>query len=169
MMIEFGLSKGSFNTKFAPLAVLAARFAHQQTLKPLEQVEVAMKTVDFSAIDKLSQVLISMLADCEYIAEVNTKLRTETVLAAGWGFDHFADQSNLSQTLDELNLTNLSQLEQAVRRMWRQSSRVLEHDWRGFLQLDLDLSGLPCGSQAEGSQKGYFSGKKTAWVANWPE
>jgi hypothetical protein len=83
--------------------------------------------------------------------------------------DHFADQSNLSQTLDELNLTNLSQLEQAVRCMWRQSSRVLEHDWRGFLQLDLDLSGLPCGSQAEGSQKGYFSGKKTAPVANWPE
>ena len=42
MAIEIGLSKGQFNTKFAPLAVLAARFAQQQTLKPLEQVDVGI-------------------------------------------------------------------------------------------------------------------------------
>jgi len=31
-----------------------------------------------------------------------------------------------------------------------------------FLELDFDLSGLPCGKQAEKSVKGYFSGKKTS-------
>jgi len=40
------------------------------------------------------------------------------------------------------------------------------HDWHGFLWLDFDLSGLPCGQQADGSQKGFFSGKKTVPVGN---
>jgi hypothetical protein len=169
MSIEFGLSQGPFNTKFAPLGAFATRFQQQQTLKPLENVHVALKQVDFSAIDKLMQVLISMLAGCEYISEVNTKLKPETVLAQVWQFERFADQSNLSLTLDQLSLMNLTELEQAVGMIWRQSSRTLHHDWRGFLELDLDLSGLPCGKQAEGSEKGYFSGKKMPLAVSWPE
>jgi hypothetical protein len=31
---------------------------------------------------------------------------------------------------------------------------------------DFDLSGLPCGKQAQGGQKGYFAGKKTGQVGN---
>lgn len=168
MSIEFGLSKGPFNTKFAPLGAFAVRFQRQQTLKPLAQVHLELKKVDFSAVDKLTQVLISILAGCEYIAEVNPKLKPETVLAQVWQFDRFADQSNLSLTLDQLSLTNLTELEQAVRTIWRQSNRTLHHDWRGYLELDLDLSGLPCGKQAQGSEKGYFSGKKMPQVASWP-
>jgi hypothetical protein len=166
MNIEFGLSQGPFNTKFAPLGAFAARFQRQQTLKPLAQVQLAVKKVDFSVVDKLTQVLISILAGCEYLAEVNPKLKPETVLAQVWQFERFADQSNLSLTLDQLSLTNLTELEQAVGVIWRQSSRTLQHDWRGFLELDLDLSGLPCGKQAEGGEKGYFSGKKTSLAAN---
>lgn len=166
MNIEFGLSQGPFNTKFAPLGAFAARFQRQQTLKPLTQVQLAVKKVDFSVVDKLTQVLISILAGCEFLAEVNPKLKPERVLAQVWQFERFADQSNLSLTLDQLSLTNLTELEQAVYLIWRQSSRTLLHDWRGFLELDLDLSGLPCGKQAEGGEKGYFSGKKTSPVAN---
>jgi hypothetical protein len=88
------------------------------------------------------------------------------VLAQVWQFDRFADQSNLSLTLDQLSLTNLTELEQVVRTIWRQSSRTLQHDWRGYLEFDLDLSGLPCGQEAEGSEKGYFSGKKMPPVAS---
>jgi hypothetical protein len=46
-----------------------------------------------------------------------------------------------------------------VQAIWRKTSRSLEHDWRGLLRFDLDLSGLLCGKDAEGSEKGYFSGK----------
>jgi len=113
MNIEFGLSQEHFNTKFAPLAALAVRFQHLQTLKPLENVQPEIKTVEFSAADKLTQVLISMLAGCEYISEVNTKLKPETILAAVWGFDRFSDQSNLSLTLDALQADQLTQLEHA--------------------------------------------------------
>lgn len=167
MTVEFGLCPGSFNTKYAPLAAFAVRFQQQQTLKPLESVEVDLKEVDFSGVDKLTQVVISMLAGCEYISEVNSKLTCEEALAEVWQFKRFSEQSNLARTLDELSLMNLSQLEQAVRQIWQANSRTLEHDWRGFLQLDLDLSGLRCGKQAEGAEKGYFSGKKMPRVANW--
>lgn len=167
MTIEFGFCQGSFNTKYAPLAAFAVRLQAQQTLKPLETVDFDLKQVDFSGVDKLTQVVISMLAGCKYLSEVNSKLKCEEVLAEAWQFKRFAEQSNLARTLDELSLTNLSQLEQAVRQIWQQHSRTLRHDWRGFLALDLDLSGLPCGKQAQEAEKGYFSGKKMLRVANW--
>jgi hypothetical protein len=63
---------------------------------------------------------------------------------------------------------NLRQLEAAVRQMSDRCSQTRQHDWRAFLELDFDLSALPCGQQAEGGQKGYSSGKKTALFANWP-
>jgi hypothetical protein len=42
----------------------------------------------------------------------------------------------------------------------------MNRDWRKYLWLDFDLSGLPCGAQAEASQKGYFSDKKTCVAGN---
>lgn len=167
MDVTVGLTSGPCNTKYAPLAAMAARFQQDQRLMPLHQVQVAMKKVDFSPMDKLQHILVSMLAGCEYISEVNIKLSTEHDLARAWSCDRFAEQSILARTLDRLTLTNLDQLRQAVLDIWRPHSRTLRHDWRGLLWLDMDLSGLPCGKQAEGSTKGYFSGKKTPPVAKW--
>ncbi|MCB0202141.1 MAG: hypothetical protein KDI03_18895 [Anaerolineae bacterium] len=62
---------------------------------------------------------------------------------------------------------NIEALAAVVRQISDRCSRTKRHDWRGFLELDFDLSGLPCGKQAEGSQKGYFSGKKTSLGGNW--
>jgi hypothetical protein len=111
-------------------------------------------------------VLISILAGCETISEVNTKLKPELGLARIWQWDRFVDQSCLAETLDALTLMNIDELRCAVTDIWRSQSRISCHDWRGHLYLDFDLSGLPCGKQAEKSQKGYFSGKKTSLVAN---
>jgi hypothetical protein len=92
---------------------------------------------------------------------VNVKLKSETALAQICQLERFSDQSNLSRTLDALTLMNLAQLRKGVTTIWYQHSPTVAHDWRGFLWLDFDLSGLPCGKTAEESQKGYFSGKKT--------
>jgi hypothetical protein len=56
---------------------------------------------------------------------------------------------------------NIEQLRQAVSQILHQQGQTVNHDWRGHLYLDFDLSGLPCGKKAQESQKGYFSGKKT--------
>ena len=163
MGIEFGLTSNNFNTEYAPLATLLAYYQQNQILEPLQKVKIAIKTRDFSPTSKLEQVLISILAGCEYLVEVNTKLKPETELVRLRGLERFADQSTLSSTIDALSLMNIEQLVQATGAIWQLRGRTLQHDWRGFLWLDFDLSGLPCGKQGEKAKKGYFSGKKT-WL-----
>jgi len=95
------------------------------------------------------------------LTEVNSKLHPETMLASVWGWERFADQSTLSRTLDALSLKQIDDLRLAVTEIWRNIGQTPKHDWRGYLWLDYDLSPLPCGKQAEGSQKGYC-GRKNA-------
>jgi hypothetical protein len=161
MTLEFGQTDEFVNTQYAPLAALLAHYQQNQVLKPLQQVAIPMKSCEFSLCDKLQQVLISILAGCETLSEVNQKLKPELHLAAAGGWLRFADQSGLSRTLDALTLMNIEQLRQAGTQIWQNHSQSFGRDWRGYLWLDFDLSGLPCSTRAEASQKGYFSGKKT--------
>ncbi len=161
MPLQFGVTSEFVNTQYAPLAALMSYYQCEHVLAPLRSA---------SEIDenKLTQVIWSILSGCEYMAMVNTRLRPERVLAQVNRIECFADQSTLSRCLNELTQMNLATLTQAVRQVSHRCSRTICHDWRGFLLIDFDLSGLPCGKQAEGSQKGYFSGKKTRRGANWP-
>lgn len=166
MTLEFGQTDELVNTQYAPLAALLAHYQQNQVFKPLHQVEMRMKSRDFTPHDKLQQVAVSILAGCQTLSEVNQKLKQEQWLAEAGGWARFADQSGLSLTLDALTLMNINQLRQAQTQIWQQYSQARCHDWRGFLWLDFDLSGLPCSKRAEASQKGYFSGKKTALDGN---
>ena len=161
MTVEFELCGDNFNTQYAPLAALLAHYKAENRLKPLKEVTIATKTVNFDSIDKLEQFLVSILAGCETVSEMNTKLKSELVLARVGGWERFADQSTISRTLDKLTLKQIDQLRSAVTMIWRSLSATLQHDWRSYLWFDFDLSGLPCGKQAQGARKGYFSGKKT--------
>ena len=167
MRIEFGLTKDRFNTQYAPLGLLLALYKQNQILQALENVAISAKTMDFSPQDKLEQVFVSILGGCETLSEVNTKLKGDLPLAQAGGWERFADQSTLSLTLDALTLTNIEQLRKATGQIWRDYRGSTAHDWRGFLWLDYDLSGLPCGKQAESGKKGYFSEKKTLQDGSW--
>lgn len=166
MKLQFGTTDELTNTHFAPVAALMGYYEAQKVLEPLQSVTSAAQKGDFTLAQKLEQVFWSMLTGCEYISVVNTKLRPERMLAQVKRTGHFAEQSTLATALNELTQMNLGQLEGAVRDISYRCSRMRWHDWRGFLMLDFDLSGLPCGKQAEGSRKGYFSGKKTSRAAN---
>jgi hypothetical protein len=57
----------------------------------------------------------------------------------------------------------------ALATIYRREAQALRHlAGPQGLTVDFDLSGLPASPRAEGSTKGYFSGKKTKPVANWP-
>jgi hypothetical protein len=171
MMIEIKLMReadeGLVNTSYAPLAALWACYARKSMLEPLEMVETEMKTVRYSPTSKLRQVLLSILVGCKCLSEANIRLRPDRALAQVCQLKSFTDQSNLSRTLDGLTLKQIEQLREASTMIWRSVSYTLAHDWRAYLWLDFDLSGLLCGKGAEESTKGYFSGKKTPQVANW--
>jgi hypothetical protein len=166
MRIELGLTEGTVNSNYAPLAALSAHYQQKQWLKPLEKVQIPMRTRDFSPYDKLRQTLLAILAGCKSMVEVNAKLKHEHELAKVWQWPRFADQSTLSRTLDALTLKQIEQLRAATRLIWLPLSQAHDHDWRAYLWLDFDLSGLPCGPKAQESQKGYFSGKKTPPAAS---
>ena len=166
MTIEIGLTNSTTNTQLAPLAALSAHYQHKHMLDPLNQVLIPMKKRTFSTASKLIQIILSILAGCETLSEVNLRLKSEPGLATIWDWKRFADQSSLSRTLDALTLMNIDQLRQNTTAIWWANSQIQVHDWRAFLWLDFDLSSLPCSAGAENSQKGYFSGKKTSLDAN---
>lgn len=161
MNMHFGFTDETFNTQYAPLGMLLALYQQKQVLKPLEEVITTAKIVHFSLADKLEQVLTSILSGCDTLSEVNSKLRGDLPLAKAGGWAGFADQSTLSLALDALSQMNLEQLRAATTQIAQRYGQTPRHDWRGFLWFDYDLSGLLCSQGAEGSAKGYFSGKKT--------
>ena len=161
MNMKFGFTDKTFNTQYAPLGMLLALYQQKQVLQPLEMVTTTAKVVHFSLTDKLEQVLVSILSGCDTISEVNTKLRGDIPLAKAGGWECFADQSTLSLALDSLSQMNIEQLRGATTQIVQRYGKTPRHDWRGFLWLDYDLSGLICSQQAEGSERGFFSGKKT--------
>jgi len=169
MAIKIGLTKEQINTQYAPLAVMASHYQETNVLKPLKQIQMPMKKREFGHVDKLIQVLVSILSGCETLSEVNSKLKSERPLAEAWGWSRFADQSTLSRTLDALSLKQIEQLREATAAIGRTIGQTQTHDWRSYLWLDFDLSGLPCSARAQESQKGYFSGKKTSLDGNWHE
>lgn len=166
MKISFGLTSDLTNTQFAPLALLLALYDDKKVLSPLEGIRAQSKTIDYSTSDKLQQILVSIMAGCDTLSLVNHKLSSEPYLAQSGGWNRFSDQSNLSLCLDKLSLMNIEQLQQFNQATLHQYGATTAHDWRGFLWLDFDLSGLPCSARAEDSAKGYFAGKKTLLDGN---
>ena len=128
MAIEIGLIPGTIeaniNTHYAPLALLSSHYQQKQILKPLEMVDVAMKTVRYSPTSKLEQVFLSILAGCEYLSEVNCRLKSEQALAQVWQLERFADQRMIMTTSFSISRTPSS------RRMW---ANRLDSNIRSFL------------------------------------
>lgn len=166
MSFQFGLTDELTNTQFGPVGALAAYYQEQNVLKPLELVTPSSDQDDFPLANKLTQLILSILAGCEYVSMVNTKLRPERKMGQLYRIKGFVEQSTLSKAINGLTQMNLAELEQAVRQISDCCSRTRHHDWRAFLLLDFDLSGLLCGKQAQGGSKGFFSGKKTPLGGN---
>jgi hypothetical protein len=160
MDLKFGFTDELTNTSYAPLVALFAHYQRHNLFQPLENIQIPMRKRDFEPHEKLKQVLLSILADCETLSEVNPRLKQENVLARVLGISRLSDLSSLSRTLDALTLKQIDELRASTRQIWQTFSRVMARDWRKYLWLDFDLTGLPCGALAEASQKGYFAEKK---------
>jgi len=168
MDIKFGFTDELTNTSYAPLAALFVHYQRHNLFQPLENVQIPMRKRDFEPHEKLKQVLLSILAGCETLSEVNPRLKQESVLARVLGISRLSDQSSLSRTLDALTLKQIDELRASSGQIWQAFSYVMARDWRKYLWLDFDLTGLPCGALAEASQKGYFAEKKRSRQAMSP-
>jgi hypothetical protein len=170
MRKRLGLSAMNSHTQYAPLAALGSLLQQQDFFAPLrEHVQLDCKTVFHAPHEKLLDVVVSMLADCTSLKQINTRLRPDMALAAAWGRARFADQSTITRVLDAFTPPAVAQLRTAVEQIYRREGQALHHPFvHEPLFLDIDLTGLPAGRRAEASTKGYFSGEKTAVGANSP-
>ena len=155
-------------THFAPLGVLGYCLTRTDFLQPVAQgVQLPLKTVQHSPANKLLDVLVSILAGCRAITQINTRLRPDLALARAWGRERFADQSTVARTLDQFTLEQIAVLRQGSETLFRRESLTLHHpfvsDW---LWLDIDLTPLPASKHAEASTKGKISAKKTPMGVN---
>lgn len=166
----FGLSAMKSNTEFAPLAVLGYRLQQRDFFAPLnEELKLIQKSIRYTPPEKLLTCLVSLLSGCRTIAQIDSRLRPDQVLATAWGLPAFAQQSTVADTLDSFTELNVAQLRAAIQRIYLREGHALQHDYQtaGPLILDIDLTGLPASKLAEGSCKGYFCGKKGLTGGNW--
>jgi hypothetical protein len=150
-------------TQYAPLAVLGYCLTRTDFLAPLREVNLNMKKVRHAPAEKLQDILVSILANCTSIRQVDLRLRPDLVLAEAWGRERFAQQSTLADTLDAFTLRSVKELREATQTLYRQYGRARRHDFHQRLWLDVDPTGLPSSAQAQGSEKGFFSGARNTY------
>jgi hypothetical protein len=157
-------------TGFAPLGVLGYCLTRTNFLAPVfTDLVLPLKQIGHVPNDKLLDVLVSILAGCRAIYQVNSRLRPDLALAQAWGRRSFASQANLARTLDAFSEESVAQLRRGSEVLFRRESRSLRHNFeQDWLWLDIDLTPLPASKHAQDSAKGKISGKKTAMGANWP-
>jgi hypothetical protein len=148
---------------FSPAASLAAigvKLDQLDLFGPIRNdVQIQQKTVKHTPADKLYDALISLLAGAHGLVEINTRLRADPALQHAFGRQACAEQSVVQETLDACTPENVTQMQQALDRIYQQHSQGSRHNYRaGFLVLDVDMSGMPCGPKAAFATKGYFVG-----------
>jgi hypothetical protein len=164
MAVQIYLEPVEHQSCFVPLAVVGYCLTRSGLLKPIwSELDLKMKKYDHTAIDKLQDVLVAIMAGCRSLAQVDTRLRPERALAQAWQRDQFADQSNLSRTLDRLKAEQIDQLRAGNLKLLQQHSQLRQHNWEQKLVLDIDPTSLLTSKRAEGSRKGWVSGQRNQY------
>jgi hypothetical protein len=128
-----------------------------------ERVAIKQKTIKHTPHEKLKDVFINILAGGHGISEINHRVRTDKALQMAFGRNACAEQSVSSETLNACTERNVQQMAGVMKMIYQEFGQGYRHDYEmGYLLLDVDLTGLLAGAQAEGATKGYFSGAKNA-------
>jgi hypothetical protein len=101
---------------------------------------------------------IALFAGAHGLVELNGCLRPDPALPAAFGRTECAEQSVVQDTLAACTQKTVSQAEAALDRIDRQHSQGYRHDYAQQWQiLDVDMSGLPCGTKAALATPGYVA------------
>ncbi len=155
-------------TGFAPLVALGCYVREQDLLSPLwSRLHFSQPTHTDNPCGALLDGWVSILAGCRSISQVNTRIRPDPLLAQAWGRERFCEQSTLARVLDGCQASQVEQVREGVEALYRWIGQAPQGAWPGELTVDIDLTGLLAGKQAQGASKGYFSEKKGPSAANY--
>lgn len=153
------------STTFSPRASLIAlgNYLENTVIWQIieQEVQIKQKVLKHTPTDKLKDAWISMLSGAQSLVEVNTLVRADKALQKAFGREDCADQSTVSETLNACDVVNVEQMQMATKRIYQRYSKGYGHPYGKQMQiLDIDMSGLVCGQQAQGADKGYFPNQK---------
>src|SRR5215204_3205699 len=145
-------------TAHAPLAALGLKLNSLKIFETIAQhVNIKQKTIKHTPIEKLTDAFIAILSGAHGLCEINTRVRSDRALQRAFGRKDCAEQSVVQETLDHCTSENVQQMQAAVDEIFRAQSQAFSHDYKADFQLlDVDMSGLPCGPEAEHATYGYF-------------
>ena len=155
------------STPQAPLCALGEVLRVREVFQPLHDlVNIGQKTVVYRPTDKLVFVVLGMLSGAETVSEIHTKVRPDRGLLGAFGYSRCADASVIQQTLDASTEATVASLEAALTQVrlkqgWR---REVSSEGQTQICVDIDLSSLPIGKRAEGSEKGYVAKKPNTYT-----
>jgi hypothetical protein len=154
-----------YTTGFSPnasLAVIGQWTKEKGIWKKMEAgLHIQQKVRVHTPHEKLKDLLINIWAGGEGVAEVNHRVRSDEALQKLFGRSSCAEQSTISETLNATTQTNIQEMEGVMKQILQEHSRCYRQDYvKNWLVLDIDMTGVLAGKEAEGSEKGYFSGEK---------
>ncbi len=165
MAPRFTLAPMESTTSFGPLVALGFLVRQHDLWAPMRhRVRFDRPTHCEKPVDALYDMWVGILAGCEVVSQVNTTIRADPLLARAWGRDQFHEQSTIARVLDACGPLQVNQMREAAESLFHWLGQAHRHDFgRGLLRVDIDLTGLPASKRAEGSTKGYFSGRRNTY------
>ncbi|MDI6735624.1 MAG: transposase [bacterium] len=123
-----------------------------------EHVDIGMKEVRFSVLNKIQTIISSVAVGCNHIKEINHKLVPYSTVANLLGMERFPDQSQINRLLRRIGLKDVLDLERSLE---INIGRYILNELPEKIDIDIDSTGLVVlGDTYEFSQKGYFPNKR---------
>ena len=151
----------------APLCGLGEVLGTKSVFQQLhDSVYIPQKTVVYRPTDKLVFVVLGMLSGAQTVYEINTQVRPDRALLAAFGYERCADASVIQETLDAATQDTVVSLEAVLADLCAKQNPLGARSTASQAQLcvDIDLSALPIGKQAQGSKKGYVAKSQNTYT-----
>jgi len=159
----------TMTTGRASLCALGEYLRRHCFFAPLwEQVKIPQKTVWHRPVDKLLDGLLGLLCGAKTISQSNVTIRVDPAVQRAFGRQGCADQSTSARTLQACTAENVAQVERVSQYYLKRYGQTPHHRFtERLLWVDVDVTPMPIGAQAEGSERTWMgrnrskTGRKT--------
>ena len=121
-------------SRFSARASLASVGQHMRRLKIWETIEchvqIIQKVRKHKPLEKLLDAFINILAGGHGMVEVNTRVRPDEGLQRAFGRSGCADQSVISETLNQCGEETVDQMRQAMSEIMQTHSQSIRHNYQ---------------------------------------
>jgi hypothetical protein len=145
----------TMTTSRASLCALGESLRRHCFFAPLrEQVQIPQKTVRYRPIEKVLDGLLGMLCGAKTISQSHGTIRVDPAVQRAFGRTGCAEQSTIARTLQASTAETVAQLERVSWYDLKRYGQTPHHRYaERLLWVDVDVTPLPIGAQAEGSER----------------